>query len=43
MKGAVALMLRHPLQAVHPWLLTERQAKQPEPVLDSELEALLPF
>ena len=43
MKGAVPLMLRHPLQAVQPWPLTERQAKQPEPVLDSELEALLPF
>jgi hypothetical protein len=24
-------------------LLTERQAEQPEPVLDPELEALLPF
>ena len=24
-------------------LLTERQAKQPEPILDPELEALLPF
>jgi hypothetical protein len=24
-------------------LLTERQAEQPEPILDPELEALLPF
>jgi len=24
-------------------LLTERQAEQPEPVMDPELEALLPF